>query len=90
VVASLAHGVPLVCLPNAAGDQPALAAQVSSLGLGIALGGEDASPADIRAAVREVLTPSYPARAAHLAALIKATGGATTAADRLEALAKEA
>ena len=44
VAASLAHGVPLVALPNLAADQPALAGQIERLGAGIALDGDNATP----------------------------------------------
>lgn len=68
----LAHGVPLVSLPNPAADQPPLAAQVQTLGAGLALNGESASPAEIRSAVTEVVrTQSYRAVAGALAQQIK-------------------
>lgn len=85
MVASLAHGVPLVCLPNPIiADQIPLAAQVERLGAGRALDGESATPADIAAAVAEVLTDStYRSSARELAKAIAATTGAATAASRL-------
>lgn len=85
VVAALAHGRPMVNLPNPSRDQPALAAQVATLGAGLALDGETATPAQIAGAVRAVLTqPTHAAAAAHLAAAITARPGAATAATRLE------
>ena len=55
VAASLAHGVPVVALPNPAADQPALAQQVAKLRAGIALDGESATPGEIADACRRVL-----------------------------------
>ncbi|MFE0027446.1 glycosyltransferase [Amycolatopsis sp. NPDC059021] len=88
IAASLAHGVPVVCLPNAAADQPVLAAQVARLGAGLALDGDTATPVEIAEAVRTVLTdPSYAGNAARLAKIIDAFPGADGTADRLESLA---
>jgi MGT family glycosyltransferase len=87
VTASLAHGVPLVALPNPAADQPFLAATVQRLGAGIALDGES-SPDAIRIAVQEVLRrPSYAIAARALALTIHAMSGAAGAAAELERLA---
>lgn len=91
VGASLAHGVPLVALPNPAADQPALAAQIEHLGVGIALDGETATPAQIAAAVDTVLTDdAYAANARRLAATIGALPGPSGAAALLERLAASA
>lgn len=77
VTASLAHGVPLVGLPNPAADQPFLAQRVQQLGAGIALDGEARAP-EIRDAVRKILTgPSYSAAARGLGAAIAASPGAS-------------
>jgi UDP:flavonoid glycosyltransferase YjiC (YdhE family) len=85
VAAALAHGVPLVCLPNLAADQPGLAAQVAQLGAGIALAGDTASPGEIARAVAEInANPSYAARARQLAEAIAGAGGAAGAATVLE------
>lgn len=87
VAASLAHGVPMVSLPNLAADQPALAAQVERLGAGLALDGEAASPEEIVKAVRTVLTdPDYGAAARGLASTLESAPGADAAADRIESL----
>lgn len=87
VTASLAHGVPLVALPNPAADQPFLAATIQRLGAGLALEGS-AGPDAIRAAVREVLgQPSYTNVARVLAAKIETMPGTVGAADQLERLA---
>jgi MGT family glycosyltransferase len=87
VAASLAHGVPLVALPNPMADQPFLAAKLQELGAGLALDGES-GPAAIRTAVQEVIgQPSYARAAANLAAAIRGAPGAAGAADDLERLA---
>ncbi|SEB24541.1 glycosyltransferase [Variovorax sp. YR216] len=88
LAASLRYGVPLVCLPNPAADQPALAAQVTALGAGRRLDGETATPAQIAGAVGDVLADrTYTAKARALAARIAATRGAAAVLDRLEQLA---
>jgi MGT family glycosyltransferase len=88
VTAALAHGVPIVGLPNPAADQPFLAQRVQQLGAGVALDGE-APAAEIRAAVRKVLTePSYTAAARTLAAAIAASPGAAGAASQLAQAAR--
>ena len=88
VVAALAHGVPVVSLPNPAADQPGIAAQVEALGAGRALDGESATPEEIAQAVDQVLRDrSYAVSAKRLAAVIAAAPGVETAAARLERLA---
>ena len=88
VAASLAHGVPIVALPNPAADQPFLAATIQRLGAGLALDG-GAGPDAIRTAVMEVLgEPSYADAARTLAIKIAKMPGATGAADQLERLAR--
>ena len=88
VTASLAHGVPIVALPNPAADQPFLAATIQRLGAGLALDG-GAGPDAIRTAVMEVLgEPSYADAARTLAIKIAKMPGATGAADQLERLAR--
>jgi MGT family glycosyltransferase len=87
VTASLAHGVPLVALPNPAADQPFLAAEIQRRGAGIALDGES-NPDAIRSAVLEAMgNPSYRASARTLAVSIDAAPGVAGAAADLEALA---
>ena len=81
---ALAHGVPLVCLPNPAADQPGIAFQVQALGAGVALDGDNASADEIGAAVRQVIgDSSYAAAARSLATVIAKTDGARSAAVRL-------
>ena len=84
VTSALAHGVPLVGLPNPAADQPYLARRVEELGAGIALEGES-DPASICRAVRAVLDrPAYRKAASVLAERIAAAPGAVGAATELE------
>lgn len=88
VTAALAHGVPLVALPNPAADQPFLAATLQRLGAGLALDGA-AGPEAIREAVHEVLwRPSYAEAARSLAKVIEAAPGVAAAATELERLAE--
>lgn len=90
VAASLAHGVPMITLPNPAADQPALAAQVAGLGAGIALDGEQASAADIAAAIDTVLGhESYAAAARGLQRSIAAADGTRVIADTIEKIARD-
>jgi UDP:flavonoid glycosyltransferase YjiC (YdhE family) len=87
LAASLAHGVPVVGLPNPVVDQPFLAGMIQQLGAGLALDGE-APPEAIRAAVRTVLAePSYAEAARRLSDSIRAAPGAHGAAAELEHLA---
>ena len=87
VMASLAHGVPLLTLPNQAADQPFLAATIERLGAGLALDG-GSGPEPIRTAVRALLNqPSFALTAGSLGARILAMPGAPGAADHLEGLA---
>jgi len=87
VTASLAHGVPVVGLPNPAADQPFLAARLEQLGAGLALDGES-PPEAIRKATLAILSrPAFRDAAHRLAAVIRATPGARGAADELEHLA---
>ena len=91
VTISLAHGVPLVCLPiMPISDQIPLAARVEALGAGRALEGEAATALEIAAAVDEVIADqAYGVAARRLASAIAARPGATLAAARLEQLAEE-
>lgn len=90
VTAAMRHRVPVVGLPNPAADQPALAAHLAERGAGIALDGERATPAEIRAAVEKVLNGnSYRDAAATIATAIAATPGAAGAAGLLTRLGGE-
>ncbi|WP_406631635.1 glycosyltransferase [Amycolatopsis sp. WGS_07] len=84
VAEAMRHAVPVVALPNQAADQPALAAHLAERGAGIALDGERATPADIRAAVEKVLGDNgYRDAAAAIAAVIAAAPGAEGAVSLL-------
>jgi len=88
VMASLKHGVPMLCLPNPGADQPALATQVQALGCGLSLDGENASPAEIRVAAEKLITDtSYGLNARRLADIISRSPGVSAAVLRLEQLA---
>jgi UDP:flavonoid glycosyltransferase YjiC (YdhE family) len=90
VMAALAHGVPLVCLPNAAADQPYIACRLAELGASVRL--EAQAPADvIRAAVLNVLnTQSFRSVARRVAEEIVSCSGAGDGAAILERLAEQA
>lgn len=88
VTAALKHGVPLLCLPNKAADQPLLAAQVQSLGCGLSLDGDIATPREIGGAIDRLIgEPAFAARARCLARVISASPGVSAAVARLEELA---
>ncbi|WP_329238293.1 hypothetical protein OG417_35555 [Actinoallomurus sp. NBC_01490] len=90
VATAMRHGVPVVGLPNPAADQPALAAHLAERGAGIALDGERATSAEIRAAVDKVLNDNgYRDAAAAISAAIAAAPGAAGAADLLARLGAE-
>lgn len=84
---ALAQGVPAVLMPMMeVADQPYLAAAIERLGAGRHLA-KTAGPAEIRAAVVEVLgEPSYAAAALGLGAAIRRTRGAAAAADEIGSL----
>jgi MGT family glycosyltransferase len=85
VLAALAHGVPLVCLPLGR-EQPDNAAAVERVGAGVVLS-NDADPSDIRAAITDVLeTPQYQLLAAAMAATIDSYGRGQLCVDELERL----
>jgi len=84
VLASLAHGIPLVCLPRAA-DQFANAANVERVGAGTALVGAAATPAALGTALEQALTAPEPRSAARaLAAEIAGMPGDATVASAVE------
>jgi len=68
VLASLSHGVPLLCLPNPVADQPMLARQVEALGCGLTLEGDSAAAADIKRSVQRLLRDQSAKVNAHLLA----------------------
>lgn len=85
VCAALSHGVPLVCLPNPAADQPALAAQVARLGAGVTLDGERATEHEVADAVMSVAgRADVRAAVTRLADRIAGSPGVSGAADMVE------
>jgi UDP:flavonoid glycosyltransferase YjiC (YdhE family) len=85
VMSALVHGIPLVCRPSLAADQPIIAARVEALGAGRAVP-PDANAQEIRSPVAQVLgTPAYGIAAQRLAALIAREDGAVRGAAELEA-----
>ena len=85
VMAALAHGVPLVCMPMGR-DQDINAERVGAVGAGITLS-PAAAPAEIRAAIKNVLTnPSYRDAASRLATQIGELGRGGRAVTELEGL----
>lgn len=88
VIAALRHGVPLLCLPNKAADQPLLAAQVHRLGCGLSLDGDEATPTEIGESIdRLIEEPTFAASARSLAGAISASPGVSAAVRWLEKLA---
>lgn len=86
VCEALAHGLPLVVAPIR-DDQPLIAAQVVAAGAGVRLKYARVRPADIRAALLDVLdNPGYAAAAGRVRDSFSAAGGAASAADHLEAV----
>jgi MGT family glycosyltransferase len=89
VITSLAHGVPLLCLPNRAADQPALAAQINRLGVGRALDGDEATSEEIGIEVDRIVGDgAYVTAARRLATEIARAPGIVAAVRGLEAVAK--
>jgi MGT family glycosyltransferase len=87
VISSLKYGVPLLCLPNSVADQPILASQIEALGCGVSLDGDNATPAEIKAAVdRLLIDRSFTANARTLAEAISRSPGVSAAASQLETL----
>jgi N-glycosyltransferase len=83
---SLAAGVPMVVIPISA-DQPYSAARCAALGVGVALGPDERSAADVRRAARTVLAdPSFARRAKEMQRDIAALPGPDHAVRLLEAL----
>jgi UDP:flavonoid glycosyltransferase YjiC (YdhE family) len=88
VIASLKHGVPLLCLPNPVADQPILAQRVQALRCGFTLNGDDADVVDIRATAERMLSDaSFAAQARLMACIIANAPGAYAGAAELERIA---
>jgi MGT family glycosyltransferase len=85
VMAALAEGVPMICMPMGR-DQNSNAERVAALGLGRTIS-KDATSAEIRAALHEVLSnESYRIAARRMAAVITGLGRGERAVIELEAL----
>jgi MGT family glycosyltransferase len=85
----LAADVPLVLIPQAS-DQFLNAHRAQQLGAGKVLDRRHVTAGQLRAAAEETLTnPTYRERAAKLGAALRATGGAVTAADAIEAFKRK-
>ena len=85
VIAALAHGVPLVCVPGAGADQPIVAARVAALGAGTTVS-RQAPVGELRDAACDVMaTATFRAAARELARLIAPERGAASGASALEA-----
>jgi MGT family glycosyltransferase len=85
VLAALAHGVPLVCLPTGR-DQPANADRVVAVGAGLHLPTDPQIPA-IRLAIAQVLDePNFRDAAQRMAQTIASYGNGSVAVSELEAL----
>ena len=86
VCETLAHGLPLVLAPIR-DDQPIVADQVVRAGAGVRVRFGRVGPAELRAAVRQVLDePLFRAGAGDIRRSFEAAGGASAAATQLEAL----
>jgi UDP:flavonoid glycosyltransferase YjiC (YdhE family) len=87
VCEALAHGLPLVVTPIR-DDQPIIAQQVVAAGAGVRLKYTRVRAGEIRTALDSVLhTPDYAANARRVQESFRAAGGASAAADHLEAVA---
>jgi MGT family glycosyltransferase len=85
VMAALAHGVPLVCMPALGADQGIIAGRVEALGAGKAIPGQTGA-SELRSAVEQVMaTPAYRVAAERLGRLIGREDGAANGASALEA-----
>jgi UDP:flavonoid glycosyltransferase YjiC (YdhE family) len=85
VMAALAQGVPLVCMPTLGADQSIIAGRVEVLGAGKAIPG-NAGANELRSAVEQVMaSPAYREASGRLAMLIGQEDGAENGASALEA-----
>ncbi len=89
LLSALWHGLPMVVLPQGAGDQPPTAWRCAQVGVGITLEANPPEPAAIRAAVKSVLEqPGYRIRAKQFQSEIRALPSLDEAVQRLETLAR--
>jgi UDP:flavonoid glycosyltransferase YjiC (YdhE family) len=86
---ALWHGLPMVIIPQGAGDNMPTGWRCAAVGVGVLLEGNPPQPEAIRAAVKAVLgRPEYRARAQEFQRAIKALPGLAEAVKRLEILAE--
>jgi UDP:flavonoid glycosyltransferase YjiC (YdhE family) len=84
IVAALAHGVPLPCIPAVGADQPVIARRVEASGAGLMISA-DTSASQLRDAATKVLATASCRRAAQrLAGALANATGAANAASALE------
>jgi UDP:flavonoid glycosyltransferase YjiC (YdhE family) len=86
---ALWHGLPVVIIPQGAGDNMPTGWRCAAVGVGVLLEGNPPQPEAIRAAVKTVLgRPDYRARAQEFQRAIKVLPGLAEAVKRLEILAE--
>jgi UDP:flavonoid glycosyltransferase YjiC (YdhE family) len=89
LLSALWHGLPMVIIPQEAGDNLPTGWRCAALGVGALVEGSPPQPEAIRVAVKTVLgQPSYRARAQQLQSEVKALPGLAEAVRRLETLAE--
>jgi len=90
LLSALWHGLPMVIIPQGAGDNLPTAWRCAAVGAGVLVDGNPPEPASIRAAVKAVLERAeYRATAQRFQQAIKALPGLEEAVRRLETLAVE-
>ncbi len=89
LLSALWHGLPMVIIPQGAGDNLPTGWRCAALGVGALVEGSPPQPEAIRTAVKTVLgQPDYRARARQLQSEVKAQPGLAEAVKRLEILAE--
>lgn len=89
LLSALWHGLPMVIIPQGAGDNWPTGWRCAAVGAGVLVEGDPPRPEAIRAAVKTVLEqPTYRARARELQREIKELPGLAEAVRRLEILAE--
>ena len=84
VMGALAHGVPLVCIPGVAADQPIVGERIEAVGVGRLVAPD--AVGDLAATVAHVLSdPTYRAAARSMEVLIRRHDGASGGASAVEA-----
>ncbi len=90
LLSALWHGLPVVVIPQGAGDNLPTGWRCAEVGVGVVIEEDPPRPDAICAAVRSVLTePGYRAKARELQRSIKRLPGLDAAVSRLERLAEE-